>query len=95
MPIADDDTTIQQVGPKLLQAACSLLPRVFERLAARDPGDPQDDSQASWAGSFDEDYASVDWSQPARAIHDQVRAWHLAFELSRVAGRSRSSTASA
>ena len=24
----------------------------------------------------------VDWSQPARKIHDQVRAWHLTFGLS-------------
>ena len=38
---------------------------------------------ATWAGHFeDDDYVRVDWSQPARAIHDQVRAWHLTFGMS-------------
>ena len=41
VPIEDDDTTIEQIGPKLTQASFGLLPRVFERLAAGDPGDPQ------------------------------------------------------
>jgi methionyl-tRNA formyltransferase len=86
VPIADDDSTIEQIGPKLIQAAFGLLPRVFARLAAGDPGDPQPAEGATWAGHFGEDYAGVDWSQPARKIHDQVRAWHLTFGLSPVPG---------
>ena len=36
-----------------------------------------------WAGHFeDDDYVRVDWAQPARAIHNQVRAWHLTFGFS-------------
>ena len=35
---------------------------------------------------FEEDYATVDWSQPARTIHDQVRAWFLTFGQGDVAG---------
>jgi methionyl-tRNA formyltransferase len=86
VPIADDDTTIEIIGPKLLQAALALLPQVFERLEAGDPGDPQSTEGVTWAGIFDEDYATVDWGQPARAIHNQVRAWHLTFGLSPVDG---------
>jgi methionyl-tRNA formyltransferase len=86
VPIEDDDTTIEIVGPKLIQAALALLPRVFERLESGDPGDPQSSKGVSWAGMFGEDYATVDWGQPARAIHNQVRAWHLTFGLSPVEG---------
>jgi len=86
VPIEDDETTIEQMGPKMIQAAFALLPKVFERLAAGDPGDPQATEGASWAGMFEDDYATVDWSQPARQIHDQVRAWHLTFGMGDVAG---------
>jgi methionyl-tRNA formyltransferase len=67
------------MGPKMLEASIELLPRVFERLAAGEPGEPQATEGASWAGYFEEDYATVDWSQTAREIHNQVRAWHLTF----------------
>jgi len=86
VPIQDEWMTIDQMGPSLIQASFALLPRVFERIAAGDPGDPQTEEGASWAGYFGEDYATVDWSQPARKIHDQVRAWHLTFGLSDVPG---------
>ncbi|HYZ19824.1 MAG TPA: formyltransferase family protein [Gaiellaceae bacterium] len=86
VPIEDDDSTIEVIGPKLIEAALALLPRVFERLEAGDPGDPQPTDGVTWAGLFEEDYATVDWNWPARAIHNQVRAWHLAFGLSPVDG---------
>ncbi|HET7855272.1 MAG TPA: formyltransferase family protein [Gaiellaceae bacterium] len=86
VPIEDEDTTIEVIGPKLIQAALALLPGVFERLEAGDPGDAQPTEGATWAGLFEEDYAMVDWRRPARAIHNQVRAWHLAFGLSPVEG---------
>lgn len=82
-PIQDDDVDIAKFGPRLLAVAASLLPRVFERIAAGDEGEPQPAEGVSWAGHFeDDDYVRVDWSQPARKIHDQVRAWHLTFGLS-------------
>ena len=86
VPIEDDETTIEQMGLKLIEGSLDLLPKVFERLAAGDPGDAQSTEGASWAGHFEEDYASVDWSQPARKIHDQVRAWHLTFGMGAVVG---------
>ena len=86
IPIEDDETTIEQMGPKMLQAAFNLLPKVFEKLEAGDPGDPQATEGATWAGLFEDDYASVDWSQPAREIHNQVRAWHFQFGMGAVTG---------
>jgi methionyl-tRNA formyltransferase len=83
VPIEDDDVDITEFGPRLIAAGIELLPRVLERVAAGDPGDPQDEALATWGGHFeDDDYARVDWSLPARKIHDQVRAWHLTFGFS-------------
>jgi methionyl-tRNA formyltransferase len=33
-----------------------------------------------------EDYATIDWSQTAREIHNQVRAWSFAFGMGPVQG---------
>jgi methionyl-tRNA formyltransferase len=85
IPIDDDDVEIMQIGPKLGLEAFRLLPAVLERVAAGDPGEVQDDSLTTWAGHFeDDDYARVDWSQSARRIHDQVRAWGLTMGMSPV-----------
>jgi methionyl-tRNA formyltransferase len=86
MPILDEDTTIWDMGPRLLEATLGLLPRVFERLAAGEPGEPQVTEGASWAGYFEQDYATVDWAKTAREVHNQVRAWHLTFESGPVQG---------
>ena len=83
VPIEDDDVDIGEFGGKLLAAGVEILPRALERVAAGDPGDPQPEEGVSWAGHFeDDDYVRIDWSQPARKIHDQVRAWHLTFGFS-------------
>jgi methionyl-tRNA formyltransferase len=85
VPIEDDDVEIAQFGPRLLAAGVGLLPQVFERIAAGDPGDPQTEEGASWAGHFvDDEYVNVDWAKPARQIHNQVRAWHLTFGMSEI-----------
>lgn len=82
-PVRDDDVDIAEFGPRLLEVGLGLLPRALERIAAGDPGDPQPDEGATWAGHFEDDeYTRVDWSRPAREIHNQVRAWQLTFGLS-------------
>jgi methionyl-tRNA formyltransferase len=86
VPMLDDDFSIEAVGPRMGAVAIGLLPAVLARIAAGDPGDPQSDEGVTWAGHFGEDYATVDWSQPARRIHDQVRAWAFTFDLSPVTG---------
>jgi methionyl-tRNA formyltransferase len=73
----DDDETNDSLWPKLGAVSAELLPRVFERLANGDPGDPQ--KGGDYQSLFDDDYAFVDTSQPAEAVHRQVRAWRFAF----------------
>ena len=86
VPVEDDDCMIDSIAPKLSRAALDLLPHVLDRVAAGDPGDAQPAEGVTWAGHFGEDYAAVDWTWPARKIHDQVRAWRLTFALSPVQG---------
>jgi methionyl-tRNA formyltransferase len=86
VPIEDTDCWIEDYGPKILQDTFAMLPRVFERLEAGDPGDPQPTEGVSWAGTFEEDYATVDWSQNAREIHNQVRAWRHLFGAGDIEG---------
>jgi methionyl-tRNA formyltransferase len=74
----DDEFSFLELGPRMADAAMSLLPSALERVAAGDPGDMQSDEGATWAGHLGEDYAEVDWSKPAREIHNQVRAWAFA-----------------
>jgi methionyl-tRNA formyltransferase len=82
-PIRDDDCDIAEFGPRLLQTATALLVAALDRVAAGDPGDPQPAEGATWAGHFeDDDYVRVDWSQPARRVHNQVRAWQFTFGMS-------------
>ncbi len=83
IPVLDDDVLIVEFAPRIEALAMSLLPRALERVMAGDPGDPQSEEGATWAGHFeDDDYVRIDWSHPARAIHNQVRAWHLTFGMS-------------
>jgi methionyl-tRNA formyltransferase len=83
VPIEDTDQTIFDIAPRTTAAALGLLPAVIEKAIAGDPGEPQDESLATWGGHFEDDeYASVDWSHTARAIHNQVRAWQLTFNMS-------------
>jgi methionyl-tRNA formyltransferase len=86
VPMQDDDFEIMEVGPRMGAVAIGLLPGVFDRVAAGDPGDPQPVEGVTWAGHFGDDYATIDWSQPARRIHDQVRAWAFSLGLSPVIG---------
>lgn len=55
--------------------ALSLLPQALVRAETDDPGEPQDEARASYAGFFEPEYAEVDWSRPALEVHRQVRAW--------------------
>jgi len=86
VPVEDTDTWIEDFGPRILGDTLAMLPQVFERLEVGDPGETQSDEGASWAGPFDEDYASVDWSQPSRDVHNQVRAWRHMFSVGEVVG---------
>ena len=84
--VEDTDTWIEDFGPRILQNTLAMLPRVFGRLEAEDPGDEQPEEGVSWAGPFEPAYAGVDWSRPPREVHNQVRAWRHMFSVGEVVG---------
>jgi len=74
VPITDDDD-LSTLMAKMVNHAPGLLRQALERVARGDPGDVQDESQATEAGLFEDAWRVIDWSQPARTIHNQVRSW--------------------
>jgi methionyl-tRNA formyltransferase len=61
-----------------MQSIFAVAPAVFEtalrRVIAGDPGEPQDESQATYFGQLPDEIRTIDWASPARRIHNQVRA---------------------
>jgi methionyl-tRNA formyltransferase len=74
VPIGDDDDS-SSLFAKLLPAAPGLLRRAFERVARGDPGEPQEEAAATYAGLLEDEWRTIDWGRPARAVHNQVRSW--------------------
>jgi methionyl-tRNA formyltransferase len=74
VPITDDDN-LSTLMAKIVDQAPALLRQALERVARGDPGDAQPESQATEAGLFEDGWRIIDWSQPARTIHNQVRSW--------------------
>jgi methionyl-tRNA formyltransferase len=81
IPIAPDDTE-QTLLPLFQAAAQELLPEVFAKLEAGDPGMPQVGGE--YQQDFEAEYAVVDLAQPAAEVHRQVRAWSFMPERHRV-----------
>jgi methionyl-tRNA formyltransferase len=73
VPIGDDDD-IADLFPRLVSVVPDALARAMARVARGDPGDPQDESRAFYAELFADDWQEIDWSRPARAVHNQVRS---------------------
>ncbi|MCC6790342.1 MAG: methionyl-tRNA formyltransferase [Thermomicrobiales bacterium] len=74
VPIEDDDDfndVMSKLGPKLPD----VLMRALARVAQGEEGEPQDESAATYAGLLEEEWRTIDWSQPARNVHNQVRSW--------------------
>jgi methionyl-tRNA formyltransferase len=81
VPIRPDDTE-ETLLPLFEQAAMDLLPEVFAKLEAGDPGVPQ--AEGEYQHPFEDEYAVVDLSQPAADVHRQVRAWSFMPEPRRI-----------
>jgi methionyl-tRNA formyltransferase len=73
----DDEHGWDELTPKLANAVGSLLPRVLERVERRDPGDPQDEGEASYFRLFEPEYAWIDTSRSREDVARQVRAWRF------------------
>jgi methionyl-tRNA formyltransferase len=74
-PIDADETSVT-VEEDLARIGARLLLDVLNRLEAGVPENPQDDSLATHAPRITREDGAIDWTRPARAIHDQVRALH-------------------
>ena len=81
IPIGPDDTE-EALLPHFEAAAQELLPEVFAKLEAGDPGVPQIGGE--YQQRFEPEYAVVDLSWPAADVHRQVRAWAFMPESSRI-----------
>jgi methionyl-tRNA formyltransferase len=74
VPIGPDDTAIE-VQRRVTAAAVSVLARRLDELkAGTAPERPQDESKATRFGRRRPEDGHIDWSRPAREVHDLVRA---------------------
>jgi methionyl-tRNA formyltransferase len=74
VPIGPDDTAIE-VQARVTAAAVAVLARRLEELKdGTAPEVPQDESKATRFGRRRPEDGRIDWTRPAREIHDLVRA---------------------
>jgi methionyl-tRNA formyltransferase len=74
VPIGPEDTALE-VQARVTGAAVAVLARQIDALKAGTAATtPQDESQASRFGRRRPEDGRIDWSRPAREVHDLVRA---------------------
>jgi methionyl-tRNA formyltransferase len=72
-----DGASMEALFDRVPALVADLLPKALARVEAGDRGDPQSEEGASYAGLYEDEYAEIDWMQPACAVHTQVRCWFL------------------
>ncbi len=72
--VSDDDDLMTYLR-SLFSHMPAVLSTALKRVIAGDPGDPQDESQATYFGQLPEDQRVIDWNSPALRIHNQVRGF--------------------
>jgi methionyl-tRNA formyltransferase len=76
VPIGPDDRT-DEVERVLADTGARLLVETVDRMAAGPIREaPQDDTEATYAPRLKRDEGQIDWTRPAREIHNQVRGLH-------------------
>jgi methionyl-tRNA formyltransferase len=78
VPVDEAAWTFEEIIPHYATALQVVIPRALERIAAGDEGDPQEGEPGVYAAWFEDEFRQIDWSKPAREIHNQVRAWSFA-----------------
>jgi methionyl-tRNA formyltransferase len=77
-PIAlDDEHSWDELTPKIADAVGGVLPGVLERVERGEPGEPQDESRATYCGAFEPEFARIDRTRSRAEIARQVRAWRF------------------
>jgi len=75
-PIGPNETAGQLLD-RLAELGAGLLVKTLARFAAGEvAGTPQDGSLATYAPMLDKSICPIDWSKPARQVHDHVRGLH-------------------
>ncbi|MET7425384.1 formyltransferase family protein [Dactylosporangium sp. NPDC005555] len=69
----DEDITPHVLWSRLRPVLVDLLTSALVQVAQEIPGTAQDDADASTAGFIEPEFSVVDWSRPAREVHNQVR----------------------
>ena len=77
VPLADEHS-YEELDSKFAAVVGELLPRALARLERGDPGDAQDESEATYLSFFGPDYVWLDWAKPVTEIYRQVKAWRFA-----------------
>jgi methionyl-tRNA formyltransferase len=70
-----DDDDFDTIAPRWIGLLPEMIMHGLQRIVSEDPGEPQDERKAGYAGMFEPEWRQIDWSNPARLIHNQVRSW--------------------
>ncbi|HEX5166081.1 MAG TPA: hypothetical protein VFV93_11840, partial [Thermomicrobiales bacterium] len=68
-----DDDDLASFMQKLFSQAPGVIATALEKVIAGDPGEPQDESQASYYGAIPDELRVIDWNSPAAHIYNQIR----------------------
>ena len=75
-PIGENETA-DELLERLAVLGADLLSKTLTRLSRGDvSATPQDPEKVTFAPMLDKSMCPIDWSKPARRIHDQVRGLH-------------------
>ncbi len=70
----DPDETVESLHDRLAELGAELLVKTVEQIGAGTAQrTPQDAAQVTYAPMLSRELSPIDWSKPARALHDQVR----------------------
>jgi len=73
----DDEIRSDELEARLADAGTQLLVDTLDRLeAGTAAGTPQDETLVTYAARLDRRDSQIDWTRPARAIHNQIRGLH-------------------
>jgi methionyl-tRNA formyltransferase len=74
LDITDEDD-IPSYMQRLFAQAPAVVMTAIQKMVAGDPGEPQDESVATYFGQIPAEQRVIDWNSSARRIHNQVRAF--------------------
>lgn len=70
----DPDESVESVHDRLAELGGKILVEVVEKIANGTAArTPQDSTQATYAPMLSRELSNIDWTQPAKAIHDKIR----------------------